>query len=184
MTTTPNGGDSAPDLVSDQPPRAAPFDFAAVARVSTKSELLAVRLKNSYTACTVDADDVPPDWSTRAFIGFRTRVSRYDSSGRFRTEAAFIVVFREGTDVQPADLNLESENQPDVFAEVTFELLYALAESAELHDGDLDEFAAANSTLHAWPYWREIAQSISARMGVQPLVVGTYKIPSAHDPDQ
>ncbi|MDO8208984.1 hypothetical protein [Conexibacter sp. CPCC 206217] len=181
MTATPETDDARDDLDTEVE-HAAPFDFAAVARVSTQSELIAVRLKSSYTGCTVDAEEVPDEWSSDAFIGYRTRVSRHPEPKDFRTEASFIVVFERDKTLDDIDINLESDSPPHVFAEVTFELQYALSDEAELHGGDLDEFAAANSTLHAWPYWREIAQSISARMGIKPLVVGTYKIPSAHDP--
>jgi hypothetical protein len=183
--TSPEEADDGVELDTGAEQTPTPFDFAAVARVSTRSELTAIRLKSSYTGCTVDADDIPDDWSRSAFIGFRTRVSRDPNpeSDTFLTEAAFIVVYERDKPVDAAAIDLESETPPAVFAEVIFELQYALAPTADLQEGDLEEFASANSTLHAWPYWREIAQSISARMGIQPLVVGTYKLPSAHDPE-
>ena len=66
---------------------------------------------------------------------------------------------------------------------VRFQLVYELEDPSRLQEADPEHFAFVNGTLHAWPYWREIAQSTTVRMGLDPLMIGTFKIPSVHDPD-
>jgi hypothetical protein len=78
--TTPSTTDGeALDDLGASVEHVGPFGFAAVARVSTQSELIAVRLRSSYTGCTVDADDVPDDWSSDCCARAR-RAARSTSS--------------------------------------------------------------------------------------------------------
>jgi hypothetical protein len=63
-----------------------------------------------------------------------------------------------------------------------FRLEYAPAGLDGILEGDEEHFARTNGMLHAWPYWREAAQSMTVRMGLAPLVVGTFKIPWSGDP--
>jgi preprotein translocase subunit SecB len=67
--------------------------------------------------------------------------------------------------------------------EATFELEYEVKGGEPIEPRDVEHFAFANGTFQAWPYWREYAQSATSRMGVPPLVIGVYKIPSVYDPD-
>lgn len=73
---------------------------------------------------------------------------------------------------------------PAVFLEVMFELAYEPRENgAEFDPDDIEHFTFVNATFNAWPYWRELAQSMTQRMGIPPVVVPVLKIPSPHDPE-
>ena len=173
------------DHPSNQDQHDASVDFRAVARVASRSQLLAIRLRSCHADCAMPAEEVPSTWSDSAFVGFRAGVTVEPAEDReFRTETSFLALYKRGVDLHADGLGVLAEDEAfDVAMEVMFELVYSLAENAEIQEGDLPQFALANSTLHAWPYWREIAQSITARMQLTPFVVGTYKMPSAHDPD-
>jgi len=38
------------------------------------------------------------------------------------------------------------------------------------------EFARVNALVHVWPYARELTSSLTVRMGMPALVIGTYKV--------
>lgn len=159
-------------------------DFRAVARVASRVQLLMVRMRSCQADLVCGLAEVPRNWSETTFSGFQTHVaSKPDVEGTFQTRAAFLALFQRDVDLKQTGLpEFTSENPPDVVLEVMFELDYRLDPNTELQDDDLDQFALANSTLHAWPYWRELAQSMTTRMGLAPLVIGSYKLPSALDP--
>jgi len=120
-----------------------------------------------------------------AFVGFDSKVGERAADDRdFTIEAAFVAVYNSGwadeihTELPEAD----PAHPPEIEIEASFELSYRATENAELAAEDLNNFAIANGTLHAWPYWRELADDITMRMHVPRLVVGVFKIPSRHDP--
>ena len=158
--------------------------YPAVARVASRSELRMVRLRSLHSECNPRPEHVPETWNETAFVGFRASITEAPADdGRFRSEVSFLALFDDESDLSEVGLEgLDEDYQPEVVVEATFELEYTLSPEAELQENDLEQFALANSTLHAWPYWRELAQSLSTRMAIPPLVIGTYKMPYAHDP--
>ncbi|MCW2982982.1 MAG: hypothetical protein JWR63_552 [Conexibacter sp.] len=167
-----------------EPERVGPrnVDFKAVARVSTQVTLSAVRLRMGHAALSVDAEDVPPDWSPACFVWFSTHAHVDSERSRLRVHASFVALYLPGFDGEADELPDPDESEPAVDVEAGFELVYDFADPDAFDDDDAEHFAFANGTLHAWPYWREFAHSASGRMGVAPLIIGTYKIPSVHDP--
>jgi hypothetical protein len=178
-------GQHETDASTDADEQGVDIDYRAVARVASRSQLLSVDLRSCRADCASPATEFPVGWSDDAFVGYRARVaSTPDGDGKFRNEMSFLAVYKAGIDFAVASLDeMGDDTPPDMALEVVFELAYRLAENAELEDGDLEQFALANSTLHAWPYWREIGQAMTTRMGIPPLVIGTYKLPSADDPE-
>lgn len=59
----------------------------------------------------------------------------------------------------------------------TFDLRYQLSKIAECSRQDLTQFANVNGVYNAWPYWRELIQSVSVRMGLPPLTLPVFRIP-------
>jgi hypothetical protein len=119
-----------------------------------------------------------------AFLGFDTHSLGWsDNRHEFRAEAAFLALHVAGADAREEDEfpELEEDTELTVVIHAVFRLSYEVPESDEVSEEDLEHFSFANGTLHAWPYWRELAQSMTTRMGITPLIVGTYKIPSVHD---
>jgi len=59
----------------------------------------------------------------------------------------------------------------------TFTLKYSLLENNEKFNEEvIDLFVKNNVPLNVWPYARELISSITVRMGLPALVIGTYKI--------
>jgi hypothetical protein len=164
---------------------ATPVDYASIARIASAVELRDIALRSSRASLNVAANEIPPSWSGEAFVGFDTKLTGHEVGGRdFTIEAAFVAVYNSSwADEIHAELpEPDPENPAEIEIQASFELTYRAEEGAELALGDLESFAIANGTLHAWPYWRELADDITTRMHVPRLVVGVFKIPSRHDP--
>jgi len=161
----------------------ATVDFTRVARVASRVALELIHLVECEAELNVDLADVSPDWSSQAYVAFDTHpFDEPDDLSSFRTRADFLAVYVVGFDAQEAtDLPDFSEAPPSVYVHGTFALAYEMSDPQGISNEDISHFAFANSTLHAWPYWRELAQSMTTRMGIPPLVIGTYKIPTSDD---
>ena len=164
---------------------ATPVDYSSIARIASAVELRDIALRFSRASLNAAATEIPEHWSGLAFVGFDTKVVVRPADDRdFTIEAAFVAVYNSNwadeihTELPEAD----PDDPPEIEIEARFELSYRAVEDAELAAEDLDNFAIANGTLHAWPYWRELADDITTRMHVPRLVVGVFKLPSRHDP--
>jgi hypothetical protein len=159
-------------------------DMRAVARVASRVALRAVRLSYVQAAVLIDVDDIPPGWGTSAFIAFDSHGAQVSEDGAtVVATCSFIAVYVPGADPEHGDFpELSDDRPPAVDVEATFELVYDIGDPSALEAGDIDHFALVNASFNAWPYWRELAQNATMRMGLTPLVVGTYKIPSIYDP--
>jgi hypothetical protein len=165
----------------------ATVDFKAVARVSDQVRLTAVRILSVSAGLHVDLAEVPPDWSSKALVAFDSHGGRlYAKAGTLRVTCSFIALYVPGRDPETAEgfPSADDDVEPALHVEATFQLDYHVRDPSKVEPDDTDHFAFANGTFHAWPYWRELAQSATLRMGIAPLVVGVYKIPSVYDPHE
>jgi hypothetical protein len=71
----------------------------------------------------------------------------------------------------------EGENQPLVRIRAKFELRYRVPSDYPLMRMELAAFARVNGIYNAWPYFREIVQNITGRMGLPSLILPVYRIP-------
>lgn len=162
-----------PEVLPDAP------DFEAVARISTQAELSDLRL----TFLHADIDDrspIPENWGAETLMGFSAWSNLDREAHRLVIETGFVALYAPG-----AGENLELLPNPKdapVELHARFRLTYQLANPAIIQDGDAQHFALTNGVLHAYPYWRETVQNVTLRMGLTPLLVGTFKIPWKGDP--
>lgn len=164
---------------------ATPIDYASIARVASAVELRDIALRSSRSILNVPATDIPERWSGEAFVGYDTSVGRYEAEDpEFSIKTAFIAVYKSSwSDEVLTELpKLDPADPPEIEIQASFELTYLASDPSKLSAEDLNNFAVANGTLHAWPYWREFADDITQRMQVPRLVVGVFKFPSKHDP--
>lgn len=177
-------GDAAnPNGSADDSPGG--IDFPAVAKVSTRVAPKSVSFFTASANRFVAADEIPAGWQDTAFIGLRAHVLRMPAdTGELAVAASFLALAKNDVDLATEGLSeLGEDESPDLVIEAELELIYTLRDGPELSEHDVEQFAHANGTLHAWPYWREFAQSSSQRLGVPPLLVGVFKLPSRHDPE-
>jgi len=70
--------------------------------------------------------------------------------------------------------------EPYVEVGVGLELRYRLPVGFEASKDELRAFAQVNGVFNAWPYFREIIQTASARMDLPPIVIPLYRRPKAN----
>ncbi len=64
-----------------------------------------------------------------------------------------------------------SDDESAVSIEATFELVYELPRSDEMTQSHFEAFAEINGLFNLWPFWRELVQNITMRMGLPPLTL-------------
>lgn len=162
----------------------ATVDFGRVAKVSTRSKPIDVLLARCDAELNIKRFELDDHWRDNTYIAYDTHLARHDNE-RFEAHTSFLALHVPGLNPDTDDLpGPDDDIAPALVIEATFELLYELDASDDVDEEDLEHFAYVNSTLHAWPYWRELVQSMTTRMGLRPLIVGTFKIPSRYDPDE
>ncbi len=71
----------------------------------------------------------------------------------------------------------EGESPEEVMhVEATFLVSYTFPEGKEFTPEEVHQFARINPLYNAWAYWREFVHSMTARMGLPPLLVPLLKI--------
>jgi hypothetical protein len=84
----------------------------------------------------------------------------------------FYVVARVDAKVNSAE---EPKAEPLVSVSVAFELKYRLPQGFRVSKEELQAFAAVNGVFNAWPYFREIIQSATARMNLPPIILPLHR---------
>jgi hypothetical protein len=66
---------------------------------------------------------------------------------------------------------------PLLLIEARFAISYAISKMSDLKQENFEAFATQNGVYNAWPYWREFAQSATARMGLGNFTIPVYRLP-------
>ena len=67
--------------------------------------------------------------------------------------------------------------------DASFILVYTLPETATFESRCLQHFSELNGAYNAWPYWRELVQSATGRVGLGGILVPVYRPVSAQVAD-
>lgn len=59
--------------------------------------------------------------------------------------------------------------------DATFILVYTLPLEAKYESECLQHFAELNGTYNAWPYWRELVQTATGRVGLSGVILPVYR---------
>lgn len=59
--------------------------------------------------------------------------------------------------------------------EATFLLVYAIPQEAKFDHRCLKHFAELNGIYNAWPYWRELVQTVTGRIGLGGILVPVFR---------
>lgn len=75
------------------------------------------------------------------------------------------------------EVSVRAEKQVLLRMRCTFQLEYMLNQGMpEGAESDLSAFTATNSMVHVWPYYRELVQSTTWRMGLPPFPLPLFKL--------
>ncbi len=170
------GGQEQPTATGALPPD--PPNYKAVARISTQAALESIQLAFTH-ADLLRETQLPADWAAAARTTSNASADFDRDRLRLVVYCGFVAIW--SPELQ-ADGPVPTARDAPFELHARFRLDYALKDLAGIEDGDEVYFAWTNGMLHAWPYWREIAQSTTLRMGLPPLLAGTFKIPWSGDP--
>ena len=71
----------------------------------------------------------------------------------------------------------EKEQDNVIFTiEASFVLTYECNSPELLDEGTIEAFAKTNGVYNAWPYWRELAQSMTLRMGLPTVTLPVFRL--------
>ncbi|HEX2078408.1 MAG TPA: hypothetical protein VHG08_11885 [Longimicrobium sp.] len=84
-----------------------------------------------------------------------------------RVEFQLSAAPQEGTDGDADVVTLHAE----------FLLVYALPDAGAQPADALEHFAELNGPYNAWPYWRELVQTVTGRVGLSAIVVPVFRPP-------
>lgn len=143
------------------------FDSARVARVASRVELDTIELVSvnlSTSDSTIEKELGDGGWGIGAIWTFEVDD---EGDGDGRLEATFGLTWSPG----------EALPGYEIFAE--FRLRYSVVRHEDLIEDDLDQFVHWNAVFNAWPYWRELVTSLTARTSIGPVVAPVFKMPAA-----
>lgn len=69
----------------------------------------------------------------------------------------------------------EEAPAPVLELEATYQLVYTLKKANTYPEDALQFFAEINGTYNVWPYWRELAMTVSGRVGIPAVVVQVFR---------
>lgn len=124
-------------------------------------------------------DALPADWSSKAMVGFGARLKEHRPEEKaFIVNADFVATYKVEWPIGYSPI-YDPDEETDVEVTCSFDLVYDIVEGSEIDASDLEHFAIMNGTFNAWPYWRELAQATTLRMGVPPLIVQLFVFPKS-----
>lgn len=156
------------------------IDWEAVRRVASRVQLEDVRVVWINAVRNCDAESLDQDWTAKTLLGYDAHSMGWRSERQAIRVHVLCFARHESTDEpvpEEAGDTSPAEDVPDVDISAIFEIDYSVRDADALGDGDLEHFAFVNGTYNAWPYWRELAQGVSQRLGVPPLVVPVFRPP-------
>lgn len=158
----------------------------AVAKVAARIEIEEVRLR--YVTAVVGAPspaDLPDGWADEVVTRHEAHAVLGDQQGPLPGDLSnFLVTVTFRVEYWTPERTPSEDELPDVGLSAAYDLTYALDEAEGLRHEDLQEFARVNAVFNAWPYWRELVDSTTRRMGfTKPLIVGVLTAAALVDTD-
>lgn len=140
------------------------LDLAKV--VAQYVELQAVSLASASVNASIDPMSLPDDLKLRQ--GHRASYSRSGESGE-----RLLVVLE--FDFHANDEKEGETAQEVVGLEAVFHLRYSLPPGTDCPAEALEQFAWLNGAYNAWPYWRELVQTVTGRVGLAAVTVPVFR---------
>lgn len=134
--------------------------------IARQVELHSVSLYSAEVSSHVDPLDPPEELHFRQ--GYR---ARYELPRR-HPDHLFVYVDLNLAASEPA----EDEANPDrVVLDATYLLVYTLKTEVDAPEDALQHFAELNGTYNVWPYWRELVQTVTGRVGLASIIVPVFR---------
>jgi preprotein translocase subunit SecB len=138
-------------------------------QVSRNVELDAVSLRYAKVEAGCEPGELPEEVAVD--IQYRTSINRRHRKGDpSAPELAVTVEFK-------FHVQGKGEEAPDeiLSLEASYLLTYSLNPAATIEESCFGHFAEVNGPYNAWPYWRELVQSVTGRVGLPGFVVPVFR---------
>jgi len=134
-------------------------------QIARHVQLKSIVLKSAHIESFLPPGDAP---SAAVSISQQHRCDFEERALDDRREIHVITEFR---------CRASSEGKADdlVTLEATFILVYALPLEIKFEARCVKHFAELNGTYNAWPYWRELVQTATGRVGLSGILLPVYK---------
>lgn len=153
-----------------------PTDFGIAQAVAKDVTLTSVTLYSTSLESRVDP--LHPPTELQLEHGYR---ARYEVRSSAPEHVYVFIEFKfEATSEQKSD---EPASTPALSLNATYLALYELPSAAEREERALQYFAQLNGTYNIWPYWRELVQTVTGRVGLASYVVPVLRLTPTEVPD-
>lgn len=75
------------------------------------------------------------------------------------------------------EVTAEKAKGPILAVVAEYSITYTLANATRFSEATAQEFSSRNGIFNGWPFFRELAHSLVARMGMPPLILQFLKLP-------
>jgi hypothetical protein len=138
--------------------------------VARHVQLHSVTLRDAQLDSQIDPLEVPEDLELTQ--GYRARFEHNDS----HQDHLYVFVDFQLT-AGPAAQDKTEADATGVRLKATYLLVYQLSQGVEQPEDALAHFAELNGAYNAWPYWRELVQSVTGRVGLTAIVIPVFRPP-------
>lgn len=146
-----------------------PTNLELARPISSKVEIGSINLREAAVRSRIDPFDGAPD-EVLLSQSFR---ATYEVRNPDRIYVQVELNF-QASEVSAAD---EEGAEPVVSLTATYGVTYRLEDVAEFDEAALNAFAELNGPYNAWPYWRELVNSVAGRVGLATVVIPIFKLP-------
>jgi hypothetical protein len=141
------------------------FDLNAATKAGANLAIVRVRLLEVHGATSNRAFSELPAEVQAEIALTEPRVTTKNNLVSIVTEFSYSL--KSGTPESPT---------PVADVRALTELLYSQKPESDLSPDELAAFATVNAPFNAWPYWRELTQSILTRLGLPALPLPLFRI--------
>jgi hypothetical protein len=143
------------------------------ALVSRHVELQAIALKSATVTCSADPTSPPIE-----LVVHQGHRARSELSDEHPDRLVVYVDLRFGArppQVEEVPAEDEAPESQIATLNATYQLHYDLKDAANYPKDALQYFAELNGVYNAWPYWRELVQTVSGRVGLGSFIMPVFR---------
>ena len=100
-------------------------------------------------------------------------VQRYRANHDLREKHPDHVFIR--IDLEFEGFEADDDGPRVLFLKASYQIVYDLEDAATYPEDALEHFAELNGPYNAWPYWRELVQTVTGRVGVDSTVIPVFR---------
>ena len=147
-------------------------NFQLAKKIADHVQLLSVVLKSANVEAKFDPAEIPEQISLSQV--YRAGLIEADILSNF-DKFSVVVEFKFFATEEVGDAVTEEAEEGNVATlDAAFVLVYSLPSGLEVEKRCFKHFAEVNGPYNAWPYWRELVQSVTGRVGLAGVTIPVF----------